>query len=213
MRQRRSPVAILAGVALASLLLAAGCPLRRVTIVEPRDASLHDDPGVAVSARIGRNFVHTGAVVRVDGVDLAAALGLVPPFAGASGAVVIGAQNVAVTDFTYEIPAAPDPIRVSATLAGLAVGDHMLEVEAPPIEPGTPGLDVHGFAVAEPFALAADVVPSAGTPPPGLVTLPGRPSAVTLGDGLAAPPVGLADGGSLRSGFAPVARALRGGTP
>ena len=213
MRHPRSPVAILAGVGLASLLLAAGCPLRRVTIVEPRDASLHDDPGVAVSARIGRNFVHTGAVVRVDGVDLAAALGLVPPFADASGVVVIGAQSVAVTGFRYEIPAAPDPIRVSATLTGLAVGDHTLEVEAPPIEPGVPGLDVHVFAVAEPFALAAEVLPSAGTPPPGLVTLPGQPGAVTLGDGLAAPPVGLADGGSLRPGFAPVARARSGGTP
>lgn len=213
MRQHRSPLAILAGVALASLLVAAGCPLRKVTIVEPRDASLHDDPGIAVSVRIGRNFVHTGAAVRVDGVDLAAALGLVPPFAGESGVVVIGAHGIAVTGFTYEIPAAPDPIRVSATLAGLAVGDHTLEVEAPPIEPGAPGLDVHAFVVTEPFTLAAGVVPSAGTPPPGLVTLPGRPSAVTLGDGFAAPPVGLADGGSLRSGFAPVARARSGGTP
>lgn len=209
-----SPLAIFAGFGIAGLLLAAGCPLRTVSIVQPRDGSLHDDPDVSVAARIGRNFVHDAAVARIDGVDLVAALGLVPPFADASGVVAIGGASVAVSGFTYEIPAPPDPIRVSATLVGLAVGDHVLEVEAPPIEVGAPaGLDVHAFAVTEPFTLEAAVLPSAGTPPPGLVTLPGRPRSVTLGDGLAAPPVGYAGGGSLRSGFTPVARARSGEVP
>lgn len=213
MGRRASPITILASLGLATLLLAAGCPLRKVSIRQPQDGSLHDDPGVAVSVRVGRNFVHTGASVRVDGVDLIAALGLTPPFAGASGSVVIGSETVVVTDFTYEIPAPPTPIHVSATLTGLSVGDHVLESEAPPSEGGAPGFDTHAFAVTEPFTLAGEVLASAGTPPPGLVTLGGRPAAVTLGDPLAAPPVGIAGGGALRPGFVPAAQARSGGNP
>jgi hypothetical protein len=213
MRHRASPFSIAAGLAIATSLLAAGCPLRKVAIAQPQDGSLHDDPGVSVSVRVGRNFVHTGASVRVDGVDLIAALGLTPPFTDASGSVSIGTDLVAVTDFDYEIPAPPGPIRVSATLTGLAVGDHIFESEAPPIEAGALGFDSHTFAVVEPFVLAVETFPSAGTPPPGLVTLGGRPRAVTLGDSLAAPAVGIAGGGTLRPGFVPAAQARSGGIP
>ena len=105
------------------LTLAAGCPLQTVVIAAPKRGSLHDDPGVALAVKVGRNYVATSAAVRVDGVDLAAALGLVPPFADAAGNVLIGGDVVAVSEFSYEIPPS-GPYQITATLTGLPAGDH-----------------------------------------------------------------------------------------
>lgn len=199
---RRSLFALAAAV----VLLGSGCPLSTVAILNPRVASLQDDPAISLDVKVGRNFVQTGTVVRVDGVDLIAALGLVPPFAGASGNVTIGSDLVAVSNFSYTIPAATDPIRLTATLAGLSPGDHTLQAEAPPPGGGAPTIKSNLFAVVEPFTKELEVIAAAGTPPPGLLVVGNHAGIVTLGESLAGPPVGIAGGGELRAGFVPAAR-------
>jgi hypothetical protein len=204
LRQGTRLLAALAGV---GLLLGAGCPLQTVRIQSPRSGLLTDDPALAVSVRIGRNFVHDASVVRLDGVDLIAALGLTPPFADAGGVVTIGPDPVTVSGFTYSIPAPPDPIVIVAEVAGLPVGDHTLEAEAQPTNGGASTLKSAPFAVVAPFARRADVIASAGTPPPGPVAGGNRAPDVGLGESLAAPPVPLAGGaGAVRAGFVAAAR-------
>ena len=206
----RQVVRTLAAAGTAALLLAAGCPLQTVQIVKPRNASLHDDPGLAIEVRSGRNFVHTSTVVLVDGVDLIDALGLTPPFSGAGGNVTIGGDVVAVSAFTYSIPAAPAAIQVTATLTGLSIGDHTLEAEATPSGGGGPTQKSSQFAVVGDFALAADVIASSGTPAPGVISGGNSARSVTLGDSLAAPPVGISGGGEIRQGFVPAAQGRAG---
>ena len=193
------------------LLLSAGCPLQTVQIVKPFTDSLVDDPAFLVDVMVGRNFVQTATVVRVDGVDLIAALGLVPPFAGASGSVTIGTDLVAVTNFSYTIPVATDPIRLTATLTGLSAGDHTLEAEAPPSGGGASTIRNNLFAVVEPFTQELEVIAAAGTPRPGVITGGNHAGNVTLGESLAAPPVGLANGGQVSAGFVPSARGRSAG--
>jgi hypothetical protein len=199
-------VRVLAALGVSALLLAPACPLQTVQIAAPRNGSLHDDPGLAFEVRTGRNFVHTSTVIRVGSVDLIAALGLVPPFAGAGGNVTVGTDLVAVSDFTYSIPAPPAPIRVSGTLTGLSAGDYVLEAEA--TKPSTATTTkAAAFAVVEDFTREAEVIASAGTPVPGPVTLGASARIATLGEPLAAPPVGLSGGGELRPGYVPAATA------
>ena len=200
----------LLALAAVGLLLGAGCPLSTVSITDPRAGSLHDDPAISLDVKVGRNFAQTGTVVRVDGVDLIAALGLVPPFAGASGNVTIAGELVAVSNFSYTIPAATDPIQLTATLAGLSVGDHSLEAEAPPPGAGAPTIKSNRFAVVEPFTKELEVIASAGAAPPGLLVIGNHVGGATLGEALAGPPVGFAGGGTLRAGFLPAAQGRAG---
>ncbi len=204
----QQPIRTFCLLAIAALSLAAGCPLQTVQISAPKRDSLHDDPSVALDVKVGRNHVATSAVVRVDGVDLAAALGLVPPFAGASGSVSIGGDRVAVSDFTYAIPQS-GAYQITATLAGLSAGDHAIEAEAQ-LNAGGASMKSNRFAVVEPFTLAADGIASSGTPPPGPVVVGNHVGGASLGEPLAAPPVGISSGGEIRAGFVPAARGRAG---
>ena len=199
---------LLALTAATLLSLAAACPLQTVAISAPKNGSLHDDPSLALDVNVGRNFVATSAVVRVDGVDLAAALGLTPPFADAAGTVTIGGDLVSVSGFTYAIPAS-GPIELTASLAGLSAGDHTLEAEAQKTAGGTT-VKTNTFAVVEPFTLAAEVIASAGTPRPPADVVGNHAGDIVLGEPLAAPPVGIAGGGELRAGFVPAVQARTG---
>jgi len=203
----RRPLRLAAFAGLALLL--AGCPLDTVQISAPKVGALQDDPAVALDVKIGRNHVATSAMVLVDGVDLIAALGLAPPFAGASGNVVIGADVVAVSDFSYAIPPT-GPYQITATLTGLSAGDHTIHAEALLGAGGVSARD-RLFAVVEPFTLEADVIASSGTPPPGPVVVGNHVGSASLGESLAAPPVGVSGGGEIRAGFVPVAQARAGG--
>jgi len=205
----RNPIRILCVLGVAALSLAAGCPLRTVAITAPKRDSLHDDPGVALAVKIGRNHVATSAAVRVDGVDLAAALGVVPPFTSASGNVMIGSDVVAVSDFTYAI-APSGPYQITATLTGLPAGDHVIDADAELIAGGVTATN-SVFAVVEPFTLEAEVIASAGTPPPGLLVVGNHIGAASLGESLAGPPVGLSGGGEIRAGFVPAAQGRASG--
>lgn len=196
-------------LACASLaLLLAGCPLDTVQISAPKVGALQDDPAVALDVKIGRNHVPTSGVVLVDGVDLIAALGLVPPFAGASGNVVIGPDVIAVANFTYAIPPTGS-YQVTATLTGLSAGDHQIHAEALLGVGGTSARD-RVFAVVEPFTLEAEVIASSGTPPPGPVVLGSRLGKASLGESIAGPPIAVSGGGEIRPGFVPVAQARAG---
>jgi len=190
---------------LAAVLLATACPPTTVTINLPRANALVDDPGVAIALTVPRSFTPTATIVRVDGVDLVAALGLVPPFANAGGSVAIGADRVAVTGFTWTVPPS-GPVAISATLTGLASADHVLAAEAFPAAGGASVAKSRSFAVVEPMTLEAHEIATAGTPAPPPVPTNHAGNA-TLGESLAAPPVALANGaGQLRAGYVPAAQ-------
>ena len=205
---QRGSKALLAGAV--AILVATGCPPSTVTITKPRANALEDDPGVAIEVKVPQRFVTTASAVRIDGIDLVAALGLVPPFTGASGNVVIGADTIAVSAFTYSIPPTGSVV-ISATLTGLPSADHTLEAEAVPSGGGANTIKSRSFAVVEPMTLEAQVSASSGTPAPPFV--PGNHAGnVTLGESLAAPPVALSGGaGELRAGYVPAAQARAGG--
>lgn len=204
----RAPAVLL--VATCALAMAASCPLQTVQISKPRAFLLSDDPTLDVEVQVGRNFAPASAVVRVDNVDLIAALGLTPPFAGASGIVTIGADRVTVTGFSYAIPSS-DPVAITATLAGLSAGDHVIEADALPQGGGAATGRSVSFSVVEPFTDEARVIASSGTPPPAPVALGTRAGAASLGEPLAAPPVALAGGDALRAGFVPAAHGRAAG--
>ncbi len=189
-------------------LVATACQ-PRVMITLPRANALVDDPGVAIAATVAQSFTPTASIVRLDGVDLVAALGLTPPFANASGSVVIGADTIAVTSFSWTIPPS-GPVAIAATLTGLPSTDHVLEVQAFPAAGGTSVTRSRPFAVVEPMTLEAHEIASAGTPPPPPVSGPHAGNA-TLGEPLAAPPVALSGGGELRAGYVPAAQGRAGG--
>jgi hypothetical protein len=99
---------------------------------------------------------------------------------------------------------------LTATLAGLSTGNHTLEAEAPPSAGGAPTIRSNLFAVALPFTKALEVIAAAGTPPPGLLVIGNHAGNATLGESLAAPPVGIAGGGEVRAGFVPAAQGRAG---
>jgi hypothetical protein len=205
----RKPIRVALLLAGVLLTLAAGCPLQTVAISAPKRGSLQDDPSVALDVKVGRNYVATSATARVDGVDLAAALGLVPPFADAAGNVMIGSDVVAVTDFDYEIPPS-GPYRITATLTGLSAGDHTIDADAQLIAGGATAR-TNPFAVVEPFTLEAELIASSGTPPPGPVVVGDHIGVASLGESLAAPPVAISGGGEVRAGFVPAAQGRASG--
>jgi hypothetical protein len=203
---------LLALTALLPALLAAPCGLRSIVIDAPFDGALLEDPGhtVSLSARIGANFDPASVEVRLDGVDLVAALGLVPPFTGASGVVLVGSDPIAISEFSFTTGG---PRLVDLVADGLPLGVHALEVEGDKSDGSGSVVDTAGFEVFDPFALAAEAIVPGGARPRDLAsgaTLFGA----TLGQPLAAPPVGFGDGSELRSGFVEVSEALiAGGAP
>jgi hypothetical protein len=204
---------LLAVSTLLPALLAAPCgPLRTIVIDVPFDGALLEDPShsVSLAARVGTNFDLASVEVRLDGVDLVAALGLVPPFANASGVVMVGPDPVAVSGFTFT---STNPRRVDLVAGGLPLGAHVLEVEGEKSDASGSVVDLAGFQIFDPFALAAEAIVPSGARPRELAsgaTLFGA----TLGEPLAAPPVAFGDGSELRSGFVEASEALiAGGGP
>jgi hypothetical protein len=195
---------------LAAALFATACPPAGPTINLPRANALVDDPGVAIDLKVPQSFTPTATIVRVDGVDLVAALGLVPPFANASGSVAIGADTIAVTGFTWTIPPS-GPVAITATLTGLSSADHVLDAQAFPAAGGATVTKSRSFAVVEPMTLEAHEIASSGTPAPPPVSANHAGNA-TLGESLAAPPVALSNGAvQLRAGYVPAAQGRAGG--
>jgi hypothetical protein len=195
-------------VALLLGLVGASCVPKAVEVLAPTDRSLVDDPAVAIEVRVARTLDPESAAVRIDGVDVVAALGLTPPFADAAGVVSIGGTPVAISDFDYEIPSL-DPVRVRLRAAGLAPGAHALEAEAFTLDGLDSVLDDATFDVVAAFALALDATAASGGGPITPLVQPSRKVArATLGDPLAGsastPGVGAVD-----TGFFSAAQALQ----
>lgn len=205
---------LLALIAILPALLAAPCGQRSIVIDAPFDGALLEDPGhsVSLSARVGTNFTLASVEVRLDGVDLVAALGLVPPFAGASGVVVVvvGSSPIAISEFSFTTG---NPRRVDLVADGLPLGAHALEVAGDKNDGSGSALDAAGFGIFDPFALAAEAIVPGGARPRDAAS-EGILFGATLGQPFAAPPIALSDGGELRSGFVEVSEALiAGGAP
>ncbi len=192
---------------------AGGCPLTRVKIKAPLDGALIDDPGPVFSrVRTGKNFQPLSIVVRLDGVDLIAALGLTPPFTGAGGIVSIGGDTVTIADFDYDISESAFN-QVEFTADGLSDGDHLLEAEALKTDESLE-MRTSAFALVDPFTLELSSLPAAGLPR-------GEASAgaegvlvnASLGDSSASPPVVLSNGDELRAGFVNAAEGRISGAP
>jgi hypothetical protein len=208
-RARRALVLAFAAAA----ALGQTCVPPNVRIEKPLDGALFDEPSLAASIAIPRvGFDLLSGTVRFDGVDLILALGLAPPFSGASGVVVVGSQTVAITGFTYEVPPT-GPASIALSLAGVELGEHLLEAQAERTS-GVLATRSARFDVVEPFTREAEVVAAAGQPQGLLGSILGaRLASSTLGEGIAGPPVPMAGGGSLREGFPSVARARALGAP
>jgi hypothetical protein len=170
-----------------------------------------DDPSgtIASAGRVGTNFDEASVEVRLDGVDLIAALSLTPPFTDVGGTLVIGSDVVTVSGFDFKLT---NPRRIELVASGLSQGAHDLEVEAEKIGGGLV-LDAAAFEVIAAFQSKASHVAAAGSGPQHAGSQ-GILFSSSLGEPLAALPVGLSGGGQLRSGFVEVSEALSsGGAP
>jgi hypothetical protein len=203
---------LLALTALLPALLAAPCGLRSIVIDSPFDGALLEDAAhaVSLSARVGTNFDLASVEVRLDGVDLVAALGLVPPFSGASGVVLVGPDPIAISGFSFT---GGNPRFVDLVAGGLPLGAHVLEVEGDKNDGSSSVIDTAGFEIFDPFSLAAEAIVPSGARPRD-AGAEGTLFGATLGQPLAAPPIAISDGGELRSGFVEASEALiAGGAP
>ena len=192
----------LASLGLASaLLLGAPCqPFSTISISTPIPGFVVDDPSVSLTANVSTAFGAASVEVRIDGVDLIDALGLVPPFINATGTVSIDGQPVQVSGFTYNTAAPGNPKLVSAFLTGLPEGTHDVAVSGVRTSNGQLVTDLHPFLVTSPLGLALDVVPASANRA-GATGGAGALAYGTTGGPLAGTPVGLSDGGALRPGF------------
>lgn len=205
-------LAIVSLAASIPLLLGPRCGFKSIVIDEPMDAVLLDDPShtVVASARVGTNFDATSVEVRLDGVDLVAALGLVPPFSNAGGSVLVGSDLVTVSAFSFTLGS---PRLIDLAASGLPVGPHSLAVEGDKQDGSGSAADSVAFEILDPFSLAAELVAPAGRGPAN-AGAEGTLFGSSLGEPLAAPPVTLSGGDELRSGFVEVSEAfLSGGGP
>lgn len=197
----------------AGLTLAARCGKPPIVIEAPRDGALFEDPlpSVAAAARLS-NAIDPGSVaVELGGVDLVAALGLLPPFSDESGVVQVGVALVTITGFSFTPLGSGH--RVELVASGLDEGLHSLAVSGLKASAALVSRSVE-FRITGPMTLEVEALTAAGTPP-GLTTgAEGTLANAALAQPLAAGPVGLVGGGELRGGLVPVAEArIAGGAP
>lgn len=189
------------------------CPHALDTIVvdAPLEGAIFEDAGGAVepAARVGSNFKLPTLAVRLDGVDLLEALGLIVPFNDASGVVSIAGTPVSISEFSFTLGSR----EIALLASGLPSGGHSFEVEAQRNDDVVVAEAV-SFQVTGPMTLEAELLSAAGPRQPEGVGVEGVVFDASLGQPLAAPPVALSAGGELRSGFVPAAEArIQGGTP
>jgi hypothetical protein len=205
----------------AALVLTAGLGapcgnvFKTIQIDRPADTLLVADGTLVVAARVAGAFDPTTVEARLDGVDVIAALGLMPPIVAASGVVQIGPDMVAISDFDYDPGQAGSAKHLRFLATGLSQGMHQLEVSGLKSADQSLTLRTADFDVIPALSLVAQTLSSHALllGPIGLST-GDELRAVSAGEPLAAPPVGLSDGGELRSGFLEAAEArIVGGTP
>ena len=197
----------------APVLLGAPCaPLSTIVVTAPAKDALTDEPQISASARAGRNFGTATLEVRLDGVDLVAALALTPPFFDAAGTVGVGADLIDVSGFTIDDTQAPMPIQIELELDGLPVGAHLLEFEGTVTASSVVVTRLVAFERVLAFTQEAAALDSGALHAGPVTGLAGTLENASLGQALAEAPIGLAGGGALRSGIVEVSRALGGGS-
>jgi hypothetical protein len=205
------------GYRLALLLLATGliatrCGTAAVVVTSPRAGAIIENNAVPAAGLVSPEIERASVVLRLDGVDLIAALGLTAPFADAGGVVAIGPELVTVSDFDF-ITNEAGWSDITLSLSGLPLGSHSLSLSGVNAQTGGDMTETSDFAVVAPFTQEAQALVSSGAPHP-LHAASSTLFGYTLGEPLAAPPVGFPGGSELRTGFAEVAEArIAGGMP
>ncbi len=203
-------------VLLAAALLSAATGMRcggggpTVRIDVPLDPALLAGGATALSAVTGAGFQTASITVELDGVDLVAALGLVPPFSGQGGAVLLPGGPATVADFAIQQGSPASLNRIDADVAGLAAGPHTLVVTALNAQ-SVLASDQADFEVVEAFGQAAAALSSAPAPPSFFPLTPIPVANASLGEAAASPPIGTAAGDTVRSGFVEAAEQRIGG--
>jgi hypothetical protein len=183
-----------------------------VVPLAPRDGALIDDSVVPAAGSVSSEIERASVAVQLDSVDLIAALGLTAPFAGAGGVVAIGPDLVTVSGFDFATNEAGWS-HITLSLSGLPLGSHSLSLAGVNAATGAGMTQTADFAIVAPFTQEVQVLVSSGAPHP-LQAASSTLFGATLGQPLAAPPVGLPGGSELRTGFAEVAEArIAGGLP
>jgi hypothetical protein len=214
--RRRAKLLFFAALVLAAGIGApCGTVFKTIRIDRPADTLLVADGTLVVAARVAGAFDPATVEARIDGVDVIAALGLVPPFDAASGVVQIGPDMVTISDFDYDPGQAGSAKHLRFLATGLSQGMHQLEVSGLKSVDQSLTLRTADFDVIPALSLVAQTL-SSHVLLLGPISLSSGDElrAVSAGEPFAAPPVGLSDGGELRSGFLEAAEArIVGGTP
>ena len=204
---------LLLGLIVAPLLMAPSCgpPFKGIAIQEPANDELEADGAVRLEVRVGAAIDDATVAVLLDGIDLIQHFGLVPPFSGAGGNVMIGSDLVVVSDFDFN-PGGSTP-QLSLDAAGFSTGTYDVEVSGFRPSDGvtlTPSRDFHMVGSLDEKARA---VTASGSSSASMVA-GSRLGHASLGDVSAAAPVAYPDGSELRAGVVETIEArLIGGTP
>ena len=189
-------------------LLGAKCGPPVFTLEAPDHGALLDEEPVAVFAIVAKAFDPASLQVRVNGIDLVAALGLAPPFVNESGSVLIGGIPVTVSGFSYDTTP-PGAVLLSVSLQGLPLGSHAIEIEVTRISNQVVVTRIADFERVAGFSQPAVEISAGGLgPAPQDFGSEGFLVGAVLGAPLTGPPIPLSGGGELRPGFVPVAEAL-----
>jgi hypothetical protein len=208
MTSSRTPsVRLLLGAALAVLTVGTACD-PPVSLQSPRPSQLVDDPSVAVSGRVSHAFDETTVELLVDGVDLLAELGVVPPFVNVAGVVQIGGVPVQVSELTWteKVPSLSFDT-VSFRLTGLAPDSHVIELSVLDTT-NAERVATRSFSTSEPLALLLESWDAGGLAPNTLPLSFGKAASASLGAGLAGGVVPLASGETIREGLPAAAAAF-----
>ncbi|MCP3984858.1 MAG: hypothetical protein GY723_10745 [bacterium] len=195
------------------VVLAVGCPtFKGIAILEPVPGELRADDNVRLEARFAKAIDLSTTVVMLDGVDLVQQFGLVPPFTGQGGNVMIGPDLVVVSDFGLD-PDGPYPhLRLDA--GGLSVGAHDFDVQGFRPSDGATVIATKGFVMVGALDEKVRAITSAGLVAPSKTSGGFHLGNASAGDASAGMPVSYPDGSELRTGVIETVEArLAGGTP
>ncbi|MCP5058582.1 MAG: hypothetical protein GY937_17920 [bacterium] len=195
------------------LVLAANCgPFKGIAILEPVPGELQADDSVRLEARFAAAIDESTAAVMLDGVDLIQQLGLVPPFTGQGGNVMIGPDLVVVSDFGLD-PDGPYP-QLSLDAGGLSLGTHDFEVQGFRPSDGVTVIATKDFVMVGALDEKVRAITAAGLLEPSKTKGGFHLGNASVGDASAGAPVAYPDGSELRSGIVETVEArLAGGTP
>ncbi len=202
----RSRTLLLALLAISGAALSASSCGPDLALGIPANGALLDETPVAIRGRVRRAIDFASLELRLDGVDLVSALGLVPPFVGAGGVVDVNGELVTVSGFDFDTTVPGNPVLLEAVLSGLSNGPHALELAG--TNAGMPLMASTAFELVAGFEQAAQVLGAAGLPSgPGVAGSEGVLVNATLGQPIAGPRIPLAAGDELRPGFEEAAEA------